>query len=227
MVEVSIDTASNVAGVALTDQGRLLAELTWHTRQNHSRELLPALELLLQRSGLSRSDISALFVCIGPGSYAGLRVGLSTAKSLAYALGLPIVGVGRLTADAQMMAADLGPRLVPLHAAGRAELAWAVYQAAGAEDAGIVEVQAPRLGSVRQFLDDLRPGDLVIGDPDASPQAAIGARQAMWSPSRPGRVTAVARLGWRRLRAGDIDSADSLVPLYLREPAIGPQPARP
>jgi len=221
-VELAIDTASDLAGVALTAAGELVSELTWRTRQNHSKELLPAVELLLGRVGAAKSDIAAVFVCTGPGSYAGLRVGVSTAKALAYALGVPVAGVGRLAAEADCAAcAASSGRVVPVHAAGRAELAFAVYSRLAGK---LLEVEAPRLGRADALLALLRPGDLVCGDVSEALKAEVAARGSQWAPARPGRVLSVARLGQVRLVSGDVDSADSLVPLYLREPAIGPQP---
>lgn len=220
MVEVSIDTASDIAGVALTLDGELLAEVTWRTRQNHSRELLPALDWLLERAKLNRAEIAALFVCTGPGSYAGLRVGLSTAKAVAYALGARIAGIGRLAADALPLAVKQGQRVVALQAAGRAELAWAAYTRFGGE---LKELSAPALCPKEHLLEQLAAGDIICGDLDASLRDDIAKRGAVSTAAAAPRVLAVARLGWKRLRAGDIDSPDSLVPLYLREPAIGPQ----
>jgi tRNA threonylcarbamoyladenosine biosynthesis protein TsaB len=220
MVEVSIDTASDIAGVALTLDGELIAEVTWRTRQNHSRELLPAFDWLLQRAGLARNAVSALFVCTGPGSYAGLRVGLSTAKALAYALDARIAGVGRLAADAFPFAVEPNRRVTAVHAAGRAELAWASY---AQRDGDFTELSRPALGPREELLRGLRAGDIVCGDIDDPLVRAIADAGAVWSAPRASRVLSVARLGWRRLKTGDIDSADALVPLYLREPAIGPQ----
>jgi tRNA threonylcarbamoyladenosine biosynthesis protein TsaB len=220
-VELALDTASDLAGLALTDAGALVSELTWRTRQNHSKELLPALEWLLGRAGATRSDLGAVFVCTGPGSYAGLRVGVSTAKALAYGLGIPVAGVGRLAAEADHAACGEGRRVVPVHAAGRAELAFAVYSRSRGE---IVEVEAPRLGKADALLALVQPGDLVCGEMSEGLRDELSTRGAEWAPARPGRVWSVARLGLTRLAAGDVDSADSLVPLYLREPAIGPQP---
>jgi tRNA threonylcarbamoyladenosine biosynthesis protein TsaB len=224
MSELSIDTASEVAGVALTQDGKLVSELTWRTMQNHSKELLPAVDWLLARSGLSKADLSAVFVCIGPGSYAGLRVGLSTAKALAYALGIPIVGVGRLEADAESVPIDEGRRIVAVHTAGRAELAWAAHRRGAA---GMEEEQPPRLSRREAFMEDLQAGDLVCGEVDEELGAAIEQSAAHLALGSIPRIMAVARLGWKRLAAGAIDSADSLVPLYLREPAIGPQTPHP
>src|SRR5688500_16039863 len=99
-MELTIDTASAVASVALTVEGRLLAEATWQSGRGHAAELLPAIERLLGFAGAERSAIDVVFVNRGPGAYAALRVGISTALSLAFALDADLLGYGRLEADA-------------------------------------------------------------------------------------------------------------------------------
>lgn len=229
-MQLAIDTASDIAGVALTDGGELLAERTWYAHQSHSRDLLPTIDQLLKRAGKSRKDLRAVYVCIGPGSYAGLRVGISTAKALAYALDIPIVGVGRLEAQALPFVA-LDTTVYAVHAAGRAELAVATYTA---DEQGMIELEPPHLMKLDDFIASLPADALVVGDLDDATREAIEQRGVRWTPEprpsdEPGwqpvsRVVSLAHLAWERLRAGRIDSADSLVPLYLREPAIGPQP---
>ena len=83
MTELSIDTASELASIALSEEGILRAEMTWRCRRNHTVELLPAIDRLLAHSGLTREALTAVFVCTGPGMYTGLRVGISVAKGLA------------------------------------------------------------------------------------------------------------------------------------------------
>jgi tRNA threonylcarbamoyladenosine biosynthesis protein TsaB len=226
---VAIDTSGDLAGVALSEAGVLLAETTWRTRQNHSRELLPALDWLLRRLGRDKHAIGAVAVCTGPGSYAGLRVGLSTAKALAFGLETPIVGVGRLEADAAPFAPTTVGRIVPVHAAGRAELAWAVYagiRAYGHTGKEVSELTPPHLGSAESLLELIEPGDIVCGELRTLPEAllaGISERGALAAEVAAARVLAVAALGQARLDRVEVDNADTLVPLYLRAPAIGPQ----
>ena len=220
---VAIDTASDLAGVALTQDGVFVAETTWRTRQNHSRELLPTLDWLLTHTGHSKDEIGAIFVCLGPGSYAGLRVGLSTAKALAFGLGASIAGVGRLEADALHAAQVSGRRVVAVHAAGRAELAWGAYEKDGER---LREVVAPRLDPKESLLTTVQPDDIVCGElttMDEKLRAGLADKGATLIETSTPRVVAVARLGQQRLDRGEVDNADTLVPLYLRAPAIGPQ----
>ena len=95
-MELSIEAASDEPGLALSRDGDVLLSVTWQTQQNHSKELLPNVERLLNEARTDKSALTAVFVDIGPGGYAALRVGVSTAKALAHALTMPVAGVGRL-----------------------------------------------------------------------------------------------------------------------------------
>jgi tRNA threonylcarbamoyladenosine biosynthesis protein TsaB len=220
-VELTIDTASEMASVALSHEGSLEAELTWRCPRNHSVELLPTIEHLMRRSSVDKSDLTAVFVCIGPGSYTGLRVGVSTAKGLAFALRLAIVGVGRLDADAYQHADYRGP-VCALHRAGRGELAWALYQSEPAWR----EIVPPRLSPPEALLADRRlEGALFCGEiSDELTESLRGAFGPSTAIARPAasirRAATIAELAWQRLAGGDTDDASSLKPIYLREPAI-------
>lgn len=216
-MELSIDTASEVASVALSQEGALLAEITWRCRRNHTAELLPTIDRLLAQAGASKDDIEAVFVCTGPGMYTGLRVGVSTAKGLAYALGLPVVGVGRLELDAYPHAAFPGP-VVAVHRAGRGELAWAAYRAGPWR-----EVVAPRLSEPEALLRQARRRTLFVGEIDAALAARLreGGRAIVAAPAAAiRRAAALAELAYARLAAGYSDDVALLRPVYLRPPAI-------
>ena len=75
-MELSIDTASDWASVALSQEGRLKGEVTWRCYREHSTQLMPMVETLLSRLRVDKSELTAVFVCTGPGSYAALRVGV-------------------------------------------------------------------------------------------------------------------------------------------------------
>ncbi len=218
---VAIDSSSDLAGVALVDDGVLLVETTWRTHQNHSKELLPTVEWALARAQRSKSDIGALLVCTGPGSYAGLRVGISTAKALAYGLEASLVAVNRLEADAEPLALATGRRVVSIQAAGRAELAWAAYRAG---EEGLHELSPPGLASLEALVETLSKDDIVCAELNSLSEAAIEAlgRAATLVAAPVPRVGAIARLGLARWAAGALENPDSLAPLYLRAPSIGP-----
>ena len=226
-LELTIDTASDMASVALSREGALEAELTWRCQRNHSRELLPAVEYLMRRSGVDKGELTAVFVCIGPGSYTGLRVGIASAKGLAFALGLPIVGVGRLEADAYQHADFAGP-ICAVHRAGRGELAWAVYRSA---PSGWREVLSPRLTEPEALIASVRRPTLFCGEIEdelaARLRETLGAKARFANPATSlRRAATIAELAWRRLAAGQADDAVSLKPIYLRE-AVWVRPTAP
>lgn len=221
-MELCIDAADDHPGLALATDGVLGPTLTWETQQNHSQELLPNVDRLLTEAKQEKSGLSAVFVDIGPGGYAALRVGVSIAKAIAHGLNIPIVGVGRLELDAWSAAAEFArdARVVAVHRAGRGELAWAAYSRTADTWR---EHSAPTIEKADDVFARIRPDDILTGDIDEALAEATSAMAAIVASSSHHRVVALAALGHRRLAAADVDDAVSLVPMYLRAPAIGPQ----
>ena len=220
-MQLSIDTASEIASVALSREGALEAEVSWRCRRNHTVELLSTIDRLLAQMGATKEDLAAVFVCTGPGMYTGLRVGVSTAQGLAYALRLPVVGIGRLELDAYQHAAFPG-RIVAVHRAGRGELAWAAFRSRPWR-----QVTAPRLDWPAEVVRRARGRTLFCGEVDdelaRAAAEALGARVVIASAAASVRRAAfLAELGQRRLAAGEGGDVASLRVVYLRPPAITP-----
>ncbi|MFS0752785.1 tRNA (adenosine(37)-N6)-threonylcarbamoyltransferase complex dimerization subunit type 1 TsaB [Oceanobacillus sp. 1P07AA] len=93
---LAIDTSNQVLGVALLKNGEIIAELTTNLAKNHSVRLMPAIESLMYQVSMQPEDLDRIVVAKGPGSYTGVRIGLSTAKTMAWALQIPVVGVSSL-----------------------------------------------------------------------------------------------------------------------------------
>lgn len=125
---LAIDTATQVMSLALHDGFNLRAEQTWYTSNNHTAELAPAIRALLGRSNLSMRDLTALAVSVGPGSYTGLRIGVSLAKGMASALRLPLVGVSTLDTLAAGQLYYQGNALIVVVEAGRGRVIAATYR---------------------------------------------------------------------------------------------------
>ncbi len=222
-MELSIDTASETASLALSREGVLQAEVTWRCRRKHTEELLPTIERLLSQAGAKKQELTAVFACIGPGMYTGLRVGVSTAQGLAYALKLPVVGVGRLELDAYQHAAFPG-RIVAVHRAGRGELAWAAYRSRPWR-----QVTAPRLDWPAGLVAARggRGRSLFCGEVDDELAAAIaealGDRAVIAAEAASvRRAASLAELGYRRLADGEGQGPEALRVIYLRPAAIVP-----
>ena len=99
-MELCIDTSTRYASVGISKEGRIVAELAWRSERNHSVELAPAMRRVMEHAGVRMEDLTAVFAAVGPGGFSALRVGLSVAKSLAMARGLPLVGINTLDIEA-------------------------------------------------------------------------------------------------------------------------------
>ncbi|MGP0584094.1 tRNA (adenosine(37)-N6)-threonylcarbamoyltransferase complex dimerization subunit type 1 TsaB [Paenibacillus timonensis] len=95
---LAFDTATSSLAVAVTEGGRVLAERNIHAERNHSAYLVTAIGECLKAAGLAKQDIDGIAVGIGPGSYTGIRIAVTTAKTLAWSLRLPVYGVSSLAA---------------------------------------------------------------------------------------------------------------------------------
>ena len=216
---LSIDTSARVAGVALLAGEQVLAEETWRATANHTTRLLPVIQHLLGGSGHRPGDVEAVAVAVGPGAFSGLRVGIATAKSLAWALGIPCLGIGSL--DAIAAAAPAAARVLAVLDAGRGEWYWATYQA-GRD--GRRCLTAPQIGDPAAVLGSLTRSVVLAGDTTPEQRALIDMRFAKLvdygDPRLPAtRPAALGQLAQPRLAAGDRDDPASLQPLYIRRPA--------
>lgn len=216
-MELSIDTASELASIALSKEGVVFSEMTWRCQRNHTVELLPSVEKMFTQAGASKNDLTAVFVCVGPGMYTGLRVGVTTAKAMAHALGIPIIGVGRLELDAYPHA-DVDAEIIAVHKAGRGELAWASYRGDPWR-----EITPPTLSNAQELAGPISARTIFVGEVDEALAAMLGPLAEVGRQDNVGRATALAELAYRRLADGDVDEAALLAPIYLRPPAIGPQ----
>jgi len=225
-MQIAIDTSTDIASLALVEDAGILAELTWRCGRNHSTQLLPQLTHLLDRAGLNIKDATGIIVARGPGSFNGLRVGISTAKGFALSLGVPIVGIGTLEAAAYPYA-ETGLSICAIFNAGRGEIAAATYRRKGNRWLQLVEEHITTAEALCAQITDKTVfcGDFVTG---IAPQLKKELKQKAVIPSPASllrRAGFLAELGQQRLSAGDYDNPATLQPLYLRRPPIT-QPKR-
>lgn len=98
MITLTIDTTTQVLGVALFKNDQFIKELTKETRNNHGSFLMPTIEELLSDTEVKVTDLERIVVAHGPGSYTGTRIGVTTAKTLAWSLNIPVFTISSLTA---------------------------------------------------------------------------------------------------------------------------------
>ncbi|HJZ47294.1 MAG TPA: tRNA (adenosine(37)-N6)-threonylcarbamoyltransferase complex dimerization subunit type 1 TsaB [Roseiflexaceae bacterium] len=215
---LAIDTSTIQTGLACYDEHGLLGECTWQSGRDHSAQLLPQLSLLLRHLGRTRDDISAVAVALGPGSWSGLRVGMSTAKGFALARSVPVIGVGTLDALVYQHERP-GLTTIPLIRLGRERYASGTPPPHGGRRRSI----QPRNVTLVEIAAETTGRALFCGDVDLDVQAALrerlGARALFPTPAasarRPGYLAEVA---WQRLQAGDTDNPATLEPIYLGQP---------
>jgi len=165
--------------------------------------------------------LEGVIVTRGPGSFNGLRVGMSTAKGLAFGLGIPLVGIGTLEVEAYPHATT-GLPICPLLNAGRGEVAAARFQMVQGdwrrlEEEHITTLRAlcARIARKTIFCGQISPA------PAAEIEAKLGRKAIIQGQAASLRRSGfLAELGWRRLAVGDYDDPPTLQPLYLRPPAI-------
>jgi tRNA threonylcarbamoyladenosine biosynthesis protein TsaB len=212
---LAIDTASAQGGIAWYDGVRLSLR-SWPAERSHTTTLLAEIHHLLDADGLIPLDIAAIAVAIGPGAFTGLRAGIGVAKGFHLATGVPLIGVSTLDAAAAPFAA-CGQPVVASVPAGRGRLVWAHYQGEGAD---IRETRPARNGTIAELAEELAVTErvIVVGELDGQQAAALAAIAGVSVPPaalRSRQPPGLAELGWRRWRAGHVDDAVALEPIYL------------
>ncbi len=215
---LAIDTSTTLTGLAWYDQNGLQSEHVWQSGRNHTVQLLPQLDLMLGQLGRQPDDIRVVAVALGPGSWSGLRVGLSIAKGLALAGNIPLIGMNTLDILAyQQHAADTP--VFPLIRLGRMRFATAHYQYHGQWQRQ-TDYQNVSLDELVSLINE---PVLFCGDTGLDVQALL--RESLGEQARfcgnaanlrrPGYL---AEMAWQRFLVGDVDQAAYLEPLYLGEP---------
>lgn len=219
-MELAIDTSTDFAGIALSHKGEIIGEMDWHVGQNHTVELVPNIVDLLGQAKLSPKSLDAIFVARGPGSFNGLRVGVSTAKGLAFALNISLVGISTMAVEAYPFAST-GLLLCPVHNAGRGEITAAFYQ----QDSGWRCLKEEHITTVDVLCQQIDRETLFCGEippPVVEQLRQILGERAMIPDheSRLRHARYLTALGWQRLQQGCQDNPASLQPMYLRAPPI-------
>ena len=213
---VAIDTATRFASLALYKPGRVLAEYTWQSNNNHTVEMMPSLVDMLTRQGMRPDQVKAIAVTIGPGSFTGLRIGLAVAKGLAMGLDAPVIGVPTL----DILPHAIGHIGLPnwsVIQAGRGRLCYAEYRYRKEMWHRQSDFEVDR---VADFVGRLHGFTQVCGELSQEERGAIkerfGDAVVIVSPVFSLRRAAfLADIAWRRFEQGDVDVVESLSPTYL------------
>lgn len=213
---LGVDTTSEWGSVAVVDGGEALAELRLRGDVSHSRRLLPAIEFLLAGLGSSPDALDGYAVALGPGSFTGLRVGISTVQGLALGHPRPCLGLSTLDALAAR-ARGAAATLVAMTDAWRDEVYAAVYDA----EARLRE--GPYVEPPRELLRRLPAGSAYLGSGAVRYRELLLAHDpAAVLPERSLFLAAtLARLAEPRLASGEGHGPERLRPFYVREADVG------
>jgi tRNA threonylcarbamoyl adenosine modification protein YeaZ len=224
-VELAIDTATDTASLAISRGGKPLAEISWLAGRNHTINLMPNALHLFKLIGEELNKIDAVFVSLGPGSYNGLRAGLSAAKGLALSLDIRLIGIGTLDIVAYPYA-DIGLPICVIHDAGRGEIATATYRMSDKGWQKLIEEHITTLDALCKTIDTktVMCGQFSAFTTNQPEPARFIAEHlgdlAVIRETTLRRAGFLAELGWQRLERGESDDIATLQPLYMRRPSI-------
>ena len=221
MILLAIDTSTEIASLALFENNNLLAEYCWQVGQNHTVQLMPCLNALLEQTGIDIHSVRGIGIAVGPGSFNGLRVGIASAKGLALSLNVPIFGISTLEIAAYQVA-FCGPPVCSMIKAGRGEIAVALYQK---KDNCWQCLHKEYLTTLDLLSQTITEPTIFTGECVAEFGSELIARlgdRAIIPPQSTlfRRAGFLAELALHRLEHGDEDNLTALQPIYLRRPHI-------
>lgn len=240
---LAIDSSTGAASVALYDERGVIGETTWRTRENHTRSLMPEIVRLLDLCRVRVHDLKAFGVATGPGSFTGLRIGLSAAKGLALSQNASLVGIPTLDICAHAFAGQSLPVWAILEA-GRGRFAAALYESRGywmdRRTDYVFGAPATIAARLETLLGELTVGAeaqtearsevifrvLVTGElSDALIELLcqqFGERVVIMNPgARSRRAGLLADLAWRRWKENQVDDLNTLAPFYIPTASLG------
>lgn len=216
---LAIDSSSDLVSVALVPFGEGTpggAELAWPAARNQTATLLSQIDHLTKCCGIEPSALSAVAVATGPGGFNALRVGMSVAKGFAFALGLPLAGVGTLAVAAHPFA-RLGLPVRAFVPAGRGRVVFADFPVRGGRLQHHGEMNHRRPADLAA---DLLQPTVVTGDLSEADEAALRDHPHVILPDaglRRRRAGWLADIALAKLRAGEADDLTTLEPIYVHQ----------
>lgn len=212
---VAIDTSTQWIGIALYDGTRVLAEHSWRSKNYHTVELIPAIADMLAKCQVRPDQLTGIGVALGPGSFTGLRIGLSAAKGLALGQNLPTAGVPSLDVLAASQPGLRRP-MIALLEVGRGRYAWARYRYKNPNWGQISEI---KVDDIKDIAATITSPVYVVGDMGAEERQIMGRK---WKTSQLApasqcvrRPSVLAELAWNKLQVGHADDIVSLSPIYV------------
>ena len=220
---LAIETSSRIGSIATVLDGQVLAEEAFPHGLQHAKEILSIIDRLTRAQNWTPRDIDELYISIGPGSFTGIRIAVTLAKTLAFATGAKIVAVPTVQVLAQNSPPDANHVLIVLDAKrehiytalfDRSPVGWALPTNSSSKTAAHIDTLANALARAPRPIHLLGEGipfhrQFIPDDP-----AIIITPEEFWRP----RAGAVAQLGHDMARRAEFTAPEKLIPLYIRPP---------
>lgn len=215
---LGVDTATRTGSVAVLEDDTLVAEVQVTSSETHAKRLMSAVDCTLRMAGMEVGELDGFAVTTGPGSFTGLRIGISAVKGFAFATGRPVTGVSTLDALAYQF--PWCPCLIcPVLDARKAQVYTALYR--GGRHGGWEKVVSDRAVNPRQWLMHIEGTCLFVGDGAVLYKNLIedvlGTRARFAAPYlNTLRASVVAHVGLNQIKEGQGVKVARLVPYYIR-----------
>jgi len=216
---LAVDTSSRTGSVAVLENEAVLAEIQVTSTETHAKRLMSAIDSALRMAGIGVSECDGFAVTTGPGSFTGLRIGISAVKGLGFATAKPVTAVSTLDALAYQFptVADL---ICPLLDARKGEVYTAIYKCGSYMDWD--KVTPDSAVDPRQWLMQIEGSCLFVGDGASLYRNLIKqivGQKARFAPPylNTVRASVVAYIGMKQIERGQVVDVGSLVPHYIRK----------
>ncbi len=216
MIIFGIDTCCMSATAALLNDDRLMAQVVLNNNKTHSQKIMPLIEFMLNQAELKASDIDCFAAAVGPGSFTGVRIGVATAKALAYAANKPCVAVSTLKALAYNVS-EFDGIICPILDARRGQ----VYNALFKKNERLCEDRALSMDDLLDELENTEGKIIFLGDGLPVFAGKINERlkdRAVFASAsqRMNLASSVAQIGYEEFLMGNTIDSNDLIPQYLR-----------
>jgi len=161
---LAIDTSNYPLGIALIDDGKVIGEYITNIKKNHSIRVMPAIETLCRECDIKPAELNKIVVAEGPGSYTGVRIGVTIAKTLAWTLQIPLVGVSSLEVLAASVGRYFSGYVVPLFDARRGQVYTGLYRYQDGQLTTVDEDSLVLASDWAQKLKELQEPVLFVGN---------------------------------------------------------------
>ncbi|SFI48516.1 tRNA (adenosine(37)-N6)-threonylcarbamoyltransferase complex dimerization subunit type 1 TsaB [Olleya namhaensis] len=211
---LNIETSTTNCSVSLSNKGEtLVLKEDYGNGYSHAEKLHVYIEAVLKEANITSSQLEAIAVSKGPGSYTGLRIGVSAAKGLAYALKIPLISISTLEALAHQVSADSGC-IVPMLDARRLE----VYSAIFDKDYNVVRAIEAQILNESAFEKELASGKVYfVGDGVEKTKILLNSPNAIFIENKLPSADQMSALSFNKYKKSDIEDVAYFEPYYLKD----------